>query len=79
MLVVVAVLVLAPLRLNLPLLLLLPNRSSQFKSSLLIHFGVLLHGTNSQPYPPVKAAVAGEFFLLFNSYTRTAIAQGSKI
>lgn len=62
MLVVVAVLVLAPLLLNPLLLLLPPNRSDRVKSSLSINFQDLLHGNNSQPYPPVKAAVVGEFF-----------------
>ena len=59
---VVAVLVLAPRLLNHPLLLLPPNSSSQIESSLPIDYEDLLHSTNSQPYPPVKAAVAGEFF-----------------
>jgi hypothetical protein len=62
MLVVVAVLVLAPLRLNPLLLLLPPNCSDRVKSSLSINFQDLLHSNNSQPYLPVKAAVVGEFF-----------------
>ncbi|MDV2990415.1 MAG: hypothetical protein N4J56_000069 [Chroococcidiopsis sp. SAG 2025] len=62
MLVVVAVLVLAPLLLNPLLLLLPPNRSDRVKSSLSINFQDLLHSNNSQPYPPVKAAVVGDFF-----------------